>query len=216
MIVSMCGQKGGAGKTTLAVALASEWHRRGHRVLLVDLDPQGTATTWGDVAAEVGVEGPTVIGMGDSVATQLPSVAKAYDLVVVDCPPRAGKRTSGALLVSNLAILPCGPSPADLWALTEALEVVEQVRAIRPELDVRIAMNAVVSSSTLGGDVAAELAELPIEVMRSIIRARVAHARSLAHGQGVTITEPGSVAALEVGRWVDEVEEILDLKESAA
>ena len=61
----MCGQKGGAGKTTLAVALASEWHERGHRVLLVDLDPQGTATTWGDVAAELNVEGPAVIGMGD-------------------------------------------------------------------------------------------------------------------------------------------------------
>ncbi len=213
--VALCGQKGGSGKTTLAVSLASEWHRRGLRVLLCDLDPQGTATVWGDVAAELGVNGPSVIGMGDSVRQQLPAVSNDYDVCVIDCPPRAGKRTVGALMVADLAVLPCGASPADVWALSEALEVVAQARELRPELDARIVMNAVLSTSTLGDEVRAVVGDLDLPIMSTIIHSRVALARTFATGQGVTCSEPGSIAALEVRRFVDEVEEALGMTEAA-
>lgn len=209
--VALCGQKGGSGKTTLAVSLASEWHRRGLRVLLCDLDPQGTATVWGDVAADLGVTGPSVIGMGDSVRQQLPAVAADYDVCVIDCPPRAGKRTVGALMVSDLAILPCGASPADVWALTEALEVLSQARALRPELEARIVMNAVLASSTLGDEVREAIGGLDVPVMATVIHSRVALARTFATGQGVTVSESGSIAALEVRRFVDEVEQALGM-----
>lgn len=213
--VALCGQKGGSGKTTLAVSLASEWHRRGLRVLLCDLDPQGTTTVWGDVAAELGIVGPSVIGMGDGVRQQLPTVAADYDVCVIDCPPRAGKRTVGALMVSDLAILPCGASPADVWALTEALEVVAQARELRPELDARIVMNAVLSSSTLGEEVRAVVGDLEVPVMSTIIHSRVALARTFATGQGVTTSEPGSLASLEIRRFVDEVESTLGFEDLA-
>lgn len=213
-IVALCGQKGGAGKTTCAVNLASEWHRQGFTVLLVDLDPQGTATTWGDVAAETEVAGPAVIGMGDAVRAKLPGIAQNYDRVVIDCPPRAGARTVGALMVADLAILPCGPSPADLWAIGEALEVVEQARMLRPELEARIVLNAVVGSSTLGQEVGQALAELPIATMKSILRSRVDFARAMATGQGVTVVKGSSLAAHEVCRWVAEVDEVLGLTEA--
>lgn len=215
-IVALCGQKGGAGKTTLAVALASEWHRRGHRTLLVDADPQGTATTWGDVAAELGRVGPSVVGMGDAIRTALPDVAAGYDLTVIDCPPRAGKRTVGALMVADLAILPCAASPADLWALGEALEVVGQAQALRPELEARITLNQVLGSSTLGDEIAEALGELDCPRMDTVIHSRVAMARSLATGQGVTVAEPSSVAADEIRAWVDEVERLLGFKAGKA
>ena len=212
-VVALCGQKGGAGKTTLAISLASEWHRRGHRALLVDLDPQGTATTWADIAAEEGLGGPVVVGMGDSVRVQLPDLARDYDVVVVDCPPRAGKRTVGALMVADLAILPCAASPADLWALSEAMDIVGQATALRPELKVRIALNQVVATSTLGKDIEAALAELTVERMRMVVRHRVEMARTLATGLGVTSARPSCLAAAEIRRWVDEVEDVLDWHE---
>ena len=211
LTVALCGQKGGAGKTTLAISLAAEWHARGYRVLLVDLDPQGTATTWGDVASEAGQPGPTVVGMGDAVRTKLPEIAQDYDVAVIDCPPRAGKRTVGALMVADLAILPCGASPADLWALSEALDVVGQAQSLRPDLSVRIAMNAVLTTSTLGTEIEEELASLDIPRMNTVIHSRVAMARCLATGRGVTTAEPSSLAAAEIKRWVNEVEELLQM-----
>lgn len=214
--VALCGQKGGAGKTTLAISLAAEWHSRGYRTLLVDLDPQGTATTWGDIAAEVGATGPTVVGMGDAVRTRLPEIAADYDVVVIDCPPRAGKRTVGALMVADLAVLPCAASPADLWALSEALDVVGQAQALRPELDVRIALNQVLVSSTLGRQIEEALAQLEVERMQKIVHHRVEMARSLATGQGVTVARPSSLAAAEIRRWVDEVEDIVGMHTETA
>lgn len=209
--VALCGQKGGAGKTTLAISLASEWHQRGLRALLVDLDPQGTATTWGDVASEAGIVGPTVVGMGDSVRTMLPDVARDYDVTVIDCPPRAGKRTVGALMVADLAVLPCGASPADLWALSEALDVVAQAQALRPELLVRIAMNGVLTTSKLGAEIDEELRNLAVPRMRVIVHSYIAMARTLATGQGVTASAPSSLAAAEIRRWVDEIEDIVGM-----
>ena len=207
--VALTGQKGGAGKSSLAISLAAEWHSRGKKVLLVDLDPQGTSVTWGDVAAEAEVEAPAVVGMGDAIRKQLPAVAADYEHVVIDCPPRAGKRTVGALMVADLAVLPCGPSPADVWALTEAVEVLESAQGLRDELQARIVLNGLITGSTLGGDVEEALAELSPSVMASRIHSRVSMARTLATGQGVTVSEPGSIAALEVRKWVDEIEDIL-------
>lgn len=185
-------------------------------MLLCDLDPQGTATVWGDVAAELGVDGPAVIGMGDSVRQKLPGVAAAYDLCVIDCPPRAGKRTVGALMAADLAILPCGASPADVWALTEALEVVGQARELRPEMDARIVMNSVLASSTLGDEVREAVDGLDVPVMATVVHSRVALARTFATGQGVTVSEAGSIAALEVRRFVDEVEEVLGMADAVS
>lgn len=209
--VALCGQKGGAGKTTLAISLAAEWHQRGLRTLLVDLDPQGTATTWGDIAAEEGVGGPTVVGMGDAVRTRLPGIAADYDVTVIDCPPRAGKRTVGALMVADLAVLPCAASPADLWALSEALDVVGQAQALRPDLKVRIALNQVLSTSTLGRAIEAALSELDVTRMRRVIHYRVEMARALATGLGVTAARPSCLASEEIRRWVDEIEDVLEM-----
>lgn len=208
-IVAMCGQKGGAGKTTLTISLAAEWHRRGLRTLLVDLDSQGTATTWGDVAAEEGHDGPVVMGMGDAVRTKLPEVAADYDHVVIDCPPRAGKRTVGALMVADVAVLPCGASPADLWALSESLDTVGNAQALRPELMVRIAMNSVLTTSTLGREIDEALSELEVPRMSTVMHSRVAMARTLATGMGVTRSDPSSIAAQEVRSFVDELEALL-------
>jgi chromosome partitioning protein len=61
---AFAGQKGGAGKSTMAIAVAAELMARGSKVLLVDADPQGTATTWTEVAAEAGHATPTLVAMG--------------------------------------------------------------------------------------------------------------------------------------------------------
>src|SRR5262245_4570065 len=124
MIIAFCGQKGGAGKTTAALVTATEWLLRGRRVLLVDADPQGSAKTWGEVAAEGGSAAPTVVAMGAGLhrPDQLPALARSFDLTLIDCPPRHGEIQRAALMVADLAVLPCGPSGLDVWALGESLD----------------------------------------------------------------------------------------------
>lgn len=205
-IVALAGQKGGAGKTTLSAFIAAEFHRRGLKTLLVDLDPQGTATTWGDVAAESSHDIPTTVGMGDNVKTALPRLAQDYDRVVLDCPPRAGKRTAGALMVADVVLLPCQPSAADLWALQESLELVEQAQAIRDELKARVVLNAGLVSTTLSKDIIGALDDAGIERLGTVIHSRVDFKRALGEGQGVTVYAPKSKAATEIYRLVDELE----------
>ena len=85
MIVALTGQKGGVGKSTLAICIASELLARRHKVLLVDADPQGTVRTWGEVAAEAGQPQPSIVAMGSTMhrPEQLPTVRQGYDDVVI-------------------------------------------------------------------------------------------------------------------------------------
>lgn len=206
-ILAVAGQKGGTGKTTLAVNVAAELEARGERVLLVDADPQGTALTWAAVAAENNAKVPTTIAMGDNLRAQLPATAEGYAWCVIDSAGRGGKRQVGALMVADVALLPCGPSPADAWALAESLELVAQVRELRPELRVALVMNRV-DRSAIGASTRAAIAELRVPVLRATIGERVAFREALGAGLGVTRYATGSVAANELRRLVDELEQL--------
>lgn len=209
MIISVAGQKGGSGKSTIAIHLAAEWHKRGRRVLLVDADPQATALTWAEVAAEQGHQTPTVIAMGDNLRKSLPELAEGYEVTLVDCPgQKASKRQVGALVVSDLALLPCGPSTPDVWALAESVELVNEVREVRADLRAGIVVNRRTATNE-GRSARDALAEVGIPVLRAELGQRVAYSEALAAGLGVTSYAAGTTAARELRRLVDEVEDFL-------
>ena len=211
MIVAFVGQKGGVGKSTGAVCVAAELMRRGRSVLLVDADPQGTARTWGEVAAESGRPSPTVAAMGATMhrPDQLPRLRASFDAVVVDCPPRAGDIQRAALMVADVAVVPCGPSAADAWALAGSLELVAEARALRPELVAVVLLTRVQSHTALGRGAREVLAEGGLPVLRASLGYRVAYAEAVAAGAGVTDYAPGDVAGSEVRGLVDELEQLL-------
>ena len=112
--VAIVGEKGGSGKSTVAVNIAAELAARGRRVVLVDADPQGTALVWAGIAAEAGHASPRTLALGDNLRAELPALAAEHEWTVADLPGRASKRAIGAVLVADVALLPCGPSPADV------------------------------------------------------------------------------------------------------
>jgi len=208
--IAIAGQKGGTGKTTLAVNVAAELHARGQRVLLVDADPQGTAITWAAVAAESEKAAslcPPTIALGDNLRAQLPGMLRGYDWCLIDCPGVGAKRQASAFMVADVALLPSGPSPADAWALAESIELAQNAAELRPELRIRIAINRA-DRTAIGASTRKAIEELGIPMITSTIGDRVAFREALAAGVGVTRYASGSVAANEIRRLVDELEQL--------
>lgn len=207
MIFALAGQKGGVGKSTVAISIAAELVARQRKVLLVDADPQGTARTWGDVASEAGHPLPTLVAMGATMhrPDQLPRVAAAYDHVVIDCPPRHGEIQRSALMVADAVILPCGPSAADAWALTTSVELVNEARALRPELQAFIAITRKQGNTALSKGARDVLTQTGLTVLGTELGFRVAFAESIGAGQGPTTYAPRDAAAREVRALVDEL-----------
>jgi chromosome partitioning protein len=116
MIIAVCGQKGGTGKTTTAYSIAAEMVSRGRKVLVVDADPQGSARTWVARALAEKHPAPTVIAMYETMYQpgQLEQFQGQFAVVVIDCPPghaeseRPVAIQRAALAVADLAILPGG------------------------------------------------------------------------------------------------------------
>jgi chromosome partitioning protein len=206
-ILACAGQKGGSGKSTLALSLASELMARGLRVLLVDADPQGTARTWGAVALEAGQAAPTIVSMGADLYRpgQLPALVAGFDWVLIDTPPRQAETQRAALMVSDLALLPCGPSAHDAWALAESVDLVKAAQRLRPELRAAVVVTRKVAGTAIGKGAREALAEAGLPVLRAELGFRVAYQEAPAAGLGPAQYAPSSEAAAEVRALTEEV-----------
>jgi chromosome partitioning protein len=206
MIVTLAGQKGGSGKTTTAICIADEWHRRGADTLLVDTDDQATARTWGDAAAEADHTAPTVIGMGTDFHDELPELAGGYDRVVVDCPPGHSERQRSGLMCADVALIPCGPGLTDVWSMAETIDLAKTAQHVRPALEAAILVTRKDARTVLADEVREELERVDLPVLDTELGARVAYQEMPAAGQGVTRYEANGKAADEVRALVDELE----------
>lgn len=206
-IIAFAGQKGGSGKSTAAIAFAAECIERGLSVLLVDADPQGTARTWGEVANQAGHQTPTVVAMGPDLHRpgQLPTLAKRYEVAVIDCPPRHAEVQRAALMVADLAVLPSGPSAHDVWALAESVELVKSAQRVRPELKAVALVTRKVPGTVIGREAREALKEAGVPVLRAELGFRVAYQEAPATGRGVAQYEPSGEAAAEVRELTTEV-----------
>jgi len=204
MIVSFLNQKGGVGKTTLAVHVADALSRRGKRVLLVDADPQGSALDW--AAARSGEPRFPVAGLPRaSLHKELPALARGYDAVVIDGPPRVYDVARSAIMASDLVLVPVQPSPYDVWAAKEIADLMREATAFKPDLKSAFTINRKIVNTALGRDVVEALADYPIPVLKSAVCQRVAFAESAARGQTVFEAAPDHPAGKEVLALVDEI-----------
>lgn len=206
MIISLLNQKGGAGKTTLAVHIAFAFTERKKRVLLVDADPQGSALDWS--ASRADMDSLPVIGLPKAILhKELPKMAGDYEVIVIDGAPRVYDVARSALLASDLVLIPVQPSPYDVWAAKEIVELLEDIKPFKENLKNAFVINRKIVNTAIGRDVSDALAEYDVPVLKSQISQRVSFAECAATGQTVLETEPNGLASREIRALTDEIME---------
>ena len=128
--MAVFNQKGGSGKTMLAVHLAVAAFLAGCKVVILDLDPQGSASHW--KAARGDVPGPVVVKVAASSLERAiaGAVNDGYDFILIDCPPAVTPATARMIGAAGLVIVPICPEPFDLAALPETLDLVGAKRHV--------------------------------------------------------------------------------------
>jgi chromosome partitioning protein len=201
MIIGVLNQKGGVGKTTLAVNIAASLALRGRRVLLVDADPQSSSLAWSS-ARELPPLFP-VVGMAKpSLHRDLPDIARDYNVVIIDGAPRVNDLARSAILASDMVLIPVQPSPYDVWATAEIVQLVREAQQFKPTLNAAFVINRKIANSAIGRDFADALDHFELPVLPVHLCQRVLYAESAAQGLSVMEAAPQSEAARELASLV--------------
>ena len=211
MIVALLNQKGGVGKTTLALHLAGAWSARGQRVLVIDADPQGSALDWAEQRLREGL--PRLFGVlglaRETLHKELPDLGREVDHVIVDGPPRVAGIARSALLAADLVVIPAQPSPFDGWATGEMLRLLDEARIFRPQLRARILLNRCAARTVIARETADALVDQDPSVLASQIGQRVAFADAARTGRLVSEVAAGQTAAREISALATELDELV-------
>jgi chromosome partitioning protein len=214
MIIGVLSQKGGVGKTTIAVNAAATLAIRGRRVLLVDADPQGSSLAWSSARDRDPLF--PVVGMAKpSLNRDLPEIAKDYDVVVIDGAPRVNELGRSAILASDTILIPVQPSPYDVWAAAVTVQLIREAQQFRDSLTAAFVINRKIVNTAIGRDVASALDHFGTPVLPGHLCQRVVYAESASQGLSVVEVAPQSEAAREMATLVSSIAQVPDRRQAA-
>jgi chromosome partitioning protein len=213
-VLSVLQQKGGVGKTTIAVHLATQIKETFPklRVALADADPQQSATIWirkGNGKAGVAVYPVAGDGEGEYLRRELSEIDA--DLIILDLPPAIASVSSRAALYSDLMLVPTGASALDIEAAKSAIAVCQEAILLDSNKQYLLVPNRVQLNTAAGRELRSVLKNFG-PVSETTLCLRIAFADSVMHGVGINMFAHDSLAYQEIGELANEVMNILGLK----
>lgn len=190
--IAILSNKGGSGKTTLAIHLAVAAEQASKRTAVLDLDPQGSATTWSEARDN---ETPSVVPTHARHLARVLDTAAANgaDIAIVDTAPHSEATSLAAARATDLVLVPCRPTLFDLHAIRDTLDI-----AMLAKKPARVILNAVPPRGSLAQQARDAVASYDIEPAPYELGHRVAFVHAIIKGITAQEYQPKSKAAIEV------------------
>jgi chromosome partitioning protein len=207
MIISVLNQKGGVGKTTLSIHIASTLALAGQRVLLIDADPQRSSLDWSEIRQMEPIF--TVVGQSSAnVHKHVKLMRDSYNYIIIDGPPRISEVAKSCIGASDLVLIPVQPSPYDIWSAEEVVKLTQDAKNTLDEFkEIKAAfiINRVITKSIISREVTSALEDFGFPVLQAQVTQRVIYAESASRGSSAIEEDPDSIAGKEIKALVQEI-----------
>lgn len=202
-VISVLNQKGGSGKTTIATHIASLIQNKGNSVILVDSDPQGSARDWSAVNEDNPV---TVIGIDRPTIDRDLKAIPGKEFIVIDGAPQASDLAISAIKASDFILIPVQPSPYDIWATSDLVDLVKQrIEMTDGKLKAAFVVSRAITGTKIGNEINEALEEYDLPILKTRITQRISYPNSAASGKTVFDIEPNGEASKEMNKLYNEI-----------
>jgi len=201
MVISLVNQKGGVGKTTVAINLASGLALRGFSVLLVDSDPQGSVLQWYSIQNQEFLEVERLAQRFDSAGFRKRTSKRDY--VVIDAPPAISDITIDVLDATDLVLIPVGPSALDLWSSKRILDLLAKSRKKGLRRKAKVLICRKIPGTRVGREAREAVDIYGLDIVPVEISQRIAYVEAMTAGLSVLQYAPSSAAADEITALCD-------------
>ncbi len=207
-VISILNQKGGSGKTTIAINLARAYQLQGHSVLLVDSDKQGSSRDW--QSADENNPIPLLVLDQVSIDRDIKKVVNKYKYIIVDGSPQATEIAVATIRASNFILIPMQPSPFDIWASSNLIELVKQGMTENQNLKAGIVLTRLVKNTKIGNEISQIIHDFELPVLKSNIGQRTCYPYSASLGQTIFDTERASSEPVaEINTLANEITQLM-------